>query len=120
MKTKKKKELKSAEPKKRTASLAKYVDRAFEIFGKHNDKEVTGKVAANGVITVNDEEYFSPSLAIHGVRQKKGNGWTFWKFKRNGELVPLDALRGKSVRKTKDVKKTVTTVATFRVRKNKK
>lgn len=80
----------------RTPTLAPYVkDGAFSIYAKFHGKEKEARVHADGTIHIGEKVFTSLSDAGKVAAQGMSvNGWIFWKFKKNGELVPLDVLRG--------------------------
>lgn len=94
---KKKSATKKPKGEGRKPVLAEYVKEGFNIFASYKGKEFEARVRADGVIVFKDKEYATPNAAgmvaigtDHGI-----DGWKFWRFKKNGEKVPLDVLRGK-------------------------
>jgi hypothetical protein len=63
---------------------------AFDIHAEHKDKEFGAQVNADGTITYDGESYTSPSSAGKAAIKKSVDGWTFWRFKKDGTDVPLD------------------------------
>jgi hypothetical protein len=93
-----KKEKKVRKPKSegRKPVLAEFVKEGFNIFASYKGKEIDARVRADGVIVFKDKEYATPNAAgmaatgrDHGI-----DGYRFWRFKKNGEEVALDAIRG--------------------------
>jgi hypothetical protein len=85
----------------RKPTLAPFVDGPFKIYASTDDKEYEAMVLSSGIIKMDEKEYTSPSSAGSVLlgKDKKGklrqvDGWSFWKFNKNGERVPLDVLRG--------------------------
>jgi hypothetical protein len=85
----------------RKPTLAPFVDGPFKIYANTDGKEYEAMVLSSGIIKMEEKEYTSPSSAGSVLlgKDKKGkpkqvDGWSFWKFNKNGERVPLDALRG--------------------------
>ena len=79
----------------RKPTLAPFIDGAFDIHAEHKGKEFSAQVNADGTITYDGESYTSPSSAGKAAIKKSVDGWTFWKFKKDGTDAPLDALRGR-------------------------
>lgn len=79
----------------RKPTLAPFLDGAFDIHAEHKGKEFSAHVNADGTITYDGESYTSPSSAGKAAIKKSVDGWTFWKFKKDGTAVPLDELRGR-------------------------
>jgi hypothetical protein len=87
--------------KGRKPTLAPFVDGPFKIYANTDGKEYEAMVLSSGIIKMEEKEYTSPSSAGSVLlgKDKKGkpkqvDGWSFWKFNKNGERVPLDVLRG--------------------------
>jgi hypothetical protein len=80
----------------RKPSLAGFVEKAFSIFLNHGGKEYEAKVLASGMIEYRGKEYTSPSTVGTLICEAEVNGWRSWFFKKDGELVMLDTLRGKN------------------------
>lgn len=90
----------------RKPTLAPYLNGAaapagpFKLYGKYKGKEYEAQVLSSGIIKMDDVEYTSPSSAACALRSNKGgkksliDGWNFWKYNKDGERVPLDAIRG--------------------------
>ena len=79
----------------RKPTLAPFIDGAFDIHAKYKGKEFSAQVNADGTTTYDGESYTSPSSAGKAAMKKSVDGWTFWKFKKDGTDVPLDELRGR-------------------------
>lgn len=92
----------------RKPKLAGMFTEATEIFATFKGKELSASVHADGVIVFKDKDYTSPSDAAKAATGGSVNGWRFWKFRRDGQDVWLDVLRGfepkaKKARKVKAV-----------------
>lgn len=93
------------ETKGRTPKLEGLVEEATSIFAKFHGKEIEATVYKSGVVKFDGEEYTSPSkagsVAAGGMSV---NGWTFWRVKVDGQLLPLDVLRGDKVKAMREPK----------------
>lgn len=90
---------KKSGPKKsegRKPVLAEFVKESFNIFASYKAKEITARVRGDGFIIFKDKEYASPNAAgmVATGRDHGIDGYRFWRFKKNGEEVFLDAIRG--------------------------
>lgn len=63
------------------------------IYGTHKGKEFKAVVYRNGRIKFNGRFYDSPSAAGTAARRRETNGWTFWRVRKDGEMVKLSELR---------------------------
>jgi len=84
----------------RTPTLAPFVKEGFNIFAGRDGK-YEARVRADGIIVFRDKEYTSPSSAGSKAlgnddkgKPRQVDGWKFWRFKKNGEEVELNVLRG--------------------------
>ena len=75
-------------------ALAPYVTKRFMLRGSLKGKNYQAWVHKSGIIQFEGKKYHSPSGAAVAALERPTNGWTFWKFKRDGEWVRLDELRG--------------------------
>ena len=66
------------------------------IYATYKGKEFKAVVYRNGRIKFNGEFYDSPSAAGTAARKRATNGWTFWRVRKDGELVKLSELRKKA------------------------
>lgn len=101
IKAKKAKEPKAAktpkpkkEPQARKPTLAPFIDGPMTLHATYKEKTFEAKVAADGVVTFDGENYTSPSSAGKAAIKKSVDGWRFWRFKKDGEELELDHLRG--------------------------
>jgi len=84
----------------RTPSLAPYAgEYPFKIWMTYDGKEREATVLTTGVIRYKDKDYNSPSSAATAVLKEFGakglrNGWTSWKFNKDGSRIMLNVLRG--------------------------
>ncbi len=63
------------------------------IYGTCKGREFKAVVYRNGRIKFDGQFYDSPSAAAVAACQRPTNGWTFWRVRKNGELVKLSDLR---------------------------
>src|ERR1019366_8968883 len=94
-KTKREPKTKRAPSEGRKPTLAPFIDGVFDIHAEHKGKDFSAQVNADGTITYDGESCTSPSSAGKAAIKKSVDGWTFWKFKKDGTDVPLDELRGR-------------------------
>jgi Restriction Enzyme Adenine Methylase Associated len=94
-KTKREPKAKRAPSEGRKPTLTPFIDGAFDIHAEYKGKEFSARVNADGTITYDGGTYTSPSSAGKAAIKKSVDGWTFWKFKKDGTDVPLDELRGR-------------------------
>lgn len=78
----------------RKPTLAPFIREEIDIVASYKDKEFKATVKDTGMIRFDGEDFTSPSSAGKAAIKKSVDGWTFWKFKKDGEMVPLDVLRG--------------------------
>ena len=79
----------------RKPTLTPFIDGAFDIHAEHKAKEFSARVNTDGTITYDGGTYTSPSGAGKAAIKKSVDGWTFWRFNKDGTEVPLDELRGR-------------------------
>jgi len=97
---KKEKKIREKKVKVETApKLAPFVDSPFPIYLTHEGKEKSATVLSSGLIKYDEEMYRSPCAAATAMAKDLGfkwnlNAWSALKFNRDGERVPLDAIRG--------------------------
>ena len=75
------------------------------IYGTYKGKEFKAVVYQNGRIKFNGQFYDSPSAAGKAARKRETNGWTFWRVRKNGELIKLSKLRKQAKRRTKGARR---------------
>ncbi len=63
------------------------------IYASYKGKEFKAVVYRNGRIKFNGQFYDSPSAAGKAARKRETNGWSFWRVRKDGELVKLSELR---------------------------
>lgn len=63
------------------------------IYANYKGTEFTAVVQRNGRIKFNGQFYDSPSAAGKAARKRETNGWSFWRVRKDGELVKLAELR---------------------------
>ncbi len=87
--------------KRKKASRGERADRPLRgvvgggkrIYATHKGKEYKAVVYNNGRIRFNGQFYDSPSAAGKAAMKREVNGWTFWRVRKDGELVKLSELR---------------------------
>jgi Restriction Enzyme Adenine Methylase Associated len=79
----------------RKPTLTPFIEGAFDLHAEHKGKEFSARVNADGTITYDGGTYTSPSSAGKAAIKKSVDGWTFWKFSKDGTDAPLDELRGR-------------------------
>lgn len=77
----------------RRPALAQYTKEAFEMHGSYKGKDVTAKVAADGMITVGGKQYTSPSEAGSAFIGGNVNGWKFWHIGKGEDETTIDFFR---------------------------
>ena len=95
MKIRKQKKPKAEKPAGRKPSMAPFVNTALEIRACFKTVHHRAKVDVEGIITYDGKDYTSPSAAAMAITKKPVDGWTFWKMTKDGQEVPIDALRGR-------------------------
>lgn len=85
----------------RKPTLAPFVDSPFKVYMTCDGKEREAMVLSSGIIKYKEKEFTSPSGFANAVIKELGakgraDGWKSVRFNKNGERVPLDAIRGKS------------------------
>jgi len=63
------------------------------IYATYKGKDYKAVVYNNGRIKFNGQFYDSPSAAGKAAMKREVNGWTFWRVRKDGELVRLSELR---------------------------
>ena len=63
------------------------------IYATYKGKDFKAVVYNNGRIKFNGQFYDSPSTAGKAAMGREVNGWTFWRVRKDGELVKLSELR---------------------------
>lgn len=63
------------------------------IYGTYKGKEFKAVVYRNGRIKFNSQFYDTPSAAGKAATGLATNGWSFWRVRKDGELVKLAELR---------------------------
>ena len=89
-------------PAKKAAPLplADLLKRNQRIRCDYKGKRHTAKVRRTGIIVIDGKEFQSPSRAARHITGRHTSGWRFWKYQvRQGEWVPLDALRKRKSRR---------------------
>lgn len=71
------------------------------IYGTHKKKQFKAIVYRNGRIKFDGRFYDSPSAAGVAARKQSTNGWTFWRVRKNGELIRLKDLKTRTKRRKK-------------------
>ena len=92
----------SATPSKREAPRVPFgslVERGLmvpgtRLFDKH--RRVSATVAADGTLVAGTLRGSIHQIGAQLQNAPSCNGWTFWYFERDGQLVPIDSLRGAS------------------------
>lgn len=74
--------------------VLRFVKRAMKLKAKYKGNVVKANVQRDGSILFSGRVYMSPSLAAAAAcRRPTRNGWTFWKYERDGDWVSLNELR---------------------------
>ena len=63
------------------------------IYASYKGKEYKAHVYRNGRIRFDGRFYDTPTGAAKAVVKRTVNGWSFWRVRRHGKLVPLRALK---------------------------
>jgi len=87
--------------KRKKTSRAERADRPLKgivgggkrIYATYKGKDYKAVVYNNGRIKLNGQFYDSPSAAGKAARKRETNGWSFWRVRKDGELVKLSELR---------------------------
>jgi Restriction Enzyme Adenine Methylase Associated len=75
-------------------ALAGYVRGPLQLRAVYKGKRLSARAMPDGTIRFDGSVHHSPSgAAVAACRRSSCDGWTFWRFRRGDEWVPLSALR---------------------------
>src|SRR5690242_10561349 len=65
----------------------------IEIRADYMGRIHAARLRANGRVLLKGQEFGSVSAAGQSIRNRPTDGWSFWKFERNGQWLPISEYR---------------------------
>lgn len=79
--------------KKSNRPLRGTIAAGKRIYVTYKGKDYIAQVSRNGGVRFNGVVYDNPSAAGRAITKRPLNGWSFWRFRHEGELVRLNVAR---------------------------